>query len=225
MNWSRNFRRLLACGAVVILVLAVGSGVRTYRHERASRDESRDYNGITQVAIDIKVEQSRGLFQVALLVLAFLWGFVFAKRDERQITAKDGLEIVMLVSASVLLIGSLKWHWMYLDRISDAYKVAGATLLPKEIPDTIPDVFAARTTHLFDYQFWFFVLGIVVAGFTLFSTFFLKGSEHGAQANGVGTALSRPHQQRLPGTSTPGTEKSTRDRNSERSNRNSEEPR
>jgi hypothetical protein len=131
------------------------------------------YNELTSESIKGRVDFSRSLFQVGLLVTAALWGLIIAKKDEARIVFSDKPEITMFWSSCALLILSLVDHSIYLHYISQIYAVAGQAL-GKGADPTMPDVFDATINQFYIFQIVYLVLGSLVAVITLISAHRLK---------------------------------------------------
>ncbi|HEX5889884.1 MAG TPA: hypothetical protein VFY61_14345 [Pyrinomonadaceae bacterium] len=130
------------------------------------------YNELTSESIKGRVEFSRSLFQIGLLITAALWALVIAKPDEIGIVFADRQEVLMFLCASLLLIGSLVDHSLYLNYVSRVF-LAGGRLYDKDSP-SIPDVFDANINNFYQYQIIHLALGAFIAVVTLFSAHNLK---------------------------------------------------
>ena len=131
------------------------------------------FNEQIRSAIAISTDRSKDFAQLALLVLAALWGLIVAKKDEGRIMLGDWPELLMLGSASVLLIFSLQLRSFHLENISQAY-ITGAKTCATPTYSCIPDLFAPSIEYYFDYQVICVVGGIALGVLTLFSAHRLK---------------------------------------------------
>ena len=163
-----GLRRALAGLSVAVLLGSLALIIAAWEPIRDLKDLR--FNALLEAGIQLKVEQSRSEFQLALLAMGALWGLVIAKKDEARIVLADAPEIVMFCCASVLLLASCVLHFLYVDGIAYVYRVAGGMAGGK----SIPDVFAAGIENPFYFQFWLLLGGIAVAGFTLFSAYKMK---------------------------------------------------
>jgi len=106
-----------ACLLVAVVVLIFWGIPALFADPGALSYDSRPYNELTKSAIDLGLDQSKSLFQLGLLVLASLWALMFAKTDERTILLADTPEVVMFVTATILLLCSQICHLSYLGHV------------------------------------------------------------------------------------------------------------
>jgi hypothetical protein len=177
VSTAKSTLRVALAGLAVILTAVVVT--RGYIVKRANVDskttlESRAYNELTKAAIELRIDEAQSLFQLSWLIIAALWGLIIAKKDEAHLTLGDRPELVMFLCASLLLLLSLWWHVIYLHSISDAYKTAGATVVPHNAQIIIPDVFDTAINDLLRYQEQCLGFGSLLAILTLFSAHQLK---------------------------------------------------
>ena len=132
--------------------------------------EDRELTDLLKAGIDLKVEQSRSEFHLALLALGALWGIMIAKKDEAVIVLSYRPELIMFSCASVILVASCVFHFWYVNSIAYIYSLAGSI----EGGKTIPDVVQSGIDSPFQFQFWSLLGGMIVAGLTLFSAHKLK---------------------------------------------------
>src|SRR5882724_1903699 len=100
-----RLRWILACVAVIVLVATLAvtiHGIVTTSLRAGLEDIP--YNELTKESIDLRLEFSRSLFEVGLLITAALWGLIIAKKDEAGVVLKDHQEVIMFFSASLLLV-------------------------------------------------------------------------------------------------------------------------
>lgn len=166
-------RWLLATLSVALVFATLGFTVYSlYTTSPAEGLEDIKFNELTNESIKGRVEFSRSLFQVTLLITAALWGLIIAKKDEAGIVFKDRPELVMFLCASLLLLSSLVDHSLYLHFVSRIYSIAGQAYY-KEDP-SMPDIFDPNINNFYIYQIWHLVSGFVVAIATLVSAHKLK---------------------------------------------------
>jgi hypothetical protein len=133
------------------------------------------YSDPVKAAIDVNIDQSKGLFDVGLLLLGALWALFIAKKDEGGITVGDVPEMVMLLSASGLLLLSFAWHEFYLENLGAAWELASRNCIDLKLA-CFPDVLGIPSIKfLRDYQEDFLLLGGGIALTTIFSAHQLKG--------------------------------------------------
>jgi len=106
-----------------------------------------------------------------------LWGIVIAKPGEIQIVFRRNAEIVMFVSASVVLLVSIISYGFYLNKITHQFAEAVRSRSNSAIPIAafIPDVFDQNVNYLFTLQFVSLAAGILNGVLTLFSAHRLRG--------------------------------------------------
>ena len=78
------------------------------------------YSDAVKAAIDLRIRESDNLFTVALLAIGALLGLLVAKPDEVHLTLKDRPELLMFLSALVLLFSSTLCHELYTTAVSEA---------------------------------------------------------------------------------------------------------
>jgi hypothetical protein len=132
----------------------------------------RPFNELTKAAIELRLDQAKTLTQLGLLALGALWALVISKKDEAGITLRDRPELLMFVEACLSLLLSFASYTFYATGVSDAYALAGQTCAAP--PMCIPDVFDPRIDDAFRFQWWFVLLGIVIAALTLVSAHRLR---------------------------------------------------
>lgn len=135
---------------------------------------------VTTKSIDARLVLAQSLFQVALLMVGALWGIVIAKPGEIQIVFRKSLEILMFISASVVLFVSIVCYGFYLDTITNLFAGAVRARSKSAIPIAafIPDVFDQNVDYLFTLQFVSLGAGIVNGVLTLISAHRLRGDNH-----------------------------------------------
>ena len=162
------WRKVLAVGSLLATLAILGYAAGTWEGVRVLRD--RDFNDLIKAGIQLKIEQSRSEFQLALLLLGGLWTLVIAKKDEASLILSDAQELCMFICANLLLLASCGCHFWYVAYVADAYSIAGAI----KGGTTIPDVLSSGIDDPYKFQLLFIVGGAVVAGAALFSAHKLK---------------------------------------------------
>jgi hypothetical protein len=161
-------RRALAVIAAVVAIGFFIAAVAAWTPVTVVKN--RQLTDLLRAAIDLKIDQSRSEFQIALLVLGALWGLMIAKRDEVKIVLSDMPEIVMFWCASALLLASTVFHVMYVENIAYIFALAGSIDGGK----SVPDVFESGINNPYKFQFWALLAGLVVGLMTLLSAHRLK---------------------------------------------------
>jgi hypothetical protein len=141
----------------------------------------KPFNELTKAGVDIRLDQSRNLFQIGILILGAIWGLLIAKKGEAALVFKDYQEVIMTVCASILLCASLICHTLYISRITEIYSDAGEIAGKQaqiassgHLQQSIPDIFEPNINYMFVSQALFLVSGVIVALITFVSAHKLK---------------------------------------------------
>jgi hypothetical protein len=164
-------RRVLAIVSVCFLVVFVWLWFLTWTPVTVVKN--KPLTDLLKAAIELKVDQSRSEFQLALLALGALWALMIAKKDEAQIVLSDAPEVIMFCASSALLVISAIFHFTYVEGIAYVFSLAGGIDGGK----SIPDVFGSGFNNPYQLQLWSLVGGLVVALMTLVSAHRLKGKQ------------------------------------------------
>lgn len=182
MSAKKKIRRILAFVtafvAVTCLVIAVVF-VLSIRIDEGIPPLLMDE--VTTKSIDARLVLAQSLFQVALLMVGALWGIVIAKPGESQLVFKEKFEMVMFLSASVVLLTSIICYGIYLEKITDQFAeaVRARSKSPIALAVFVPDVFDQNLNYLFVLQSVSLGGGLLNGVLTLFSTHRLrKTHEH-----------------------------------------------
>jgi hypothetical protein len=146
-----------------------------------------------QAAMETRFAQAKDMFQIGVIFIGGLWGLLIAKKGEARLVLADGPEILMSVSATVLLGLSFGCHLFYVSEITKVYYSAGTIavnvlensmkpdtlgniIFPEntDIPMKIADIFQPGINYLFDAQYGFLVAGVINAMLTFISAHKLK---------------------------------------------------
>jgi len=173
MSWRYRTRVALAIFAVFILVLLIVTAVPKYISVRRDPNVAdKPYNELIKSAVDTRIDQSKALFQVGLLMTAALWGLLIAKEQEAKLVLSDRPELWMFVCASLLLLVSFVCHISYLEVVAYFYHLGGEQYVPNNA--SLPDMFDPKVDFLYEHQIWFLVAGFTTAAVTLISAHQLK---------------------------------------------------
>jgi hypothetical protein len=174
-QYQRTLRKVVALSAVATCAILVGVTIHTKitAIDPVAMVGELPFNEQIRSAIALSIDRSKDFAQLALLVLAALWGLIVAKKDEARIALSDWPELLMLGSASILLIFSLQLRSFYLENIAEFY-ITGAKTCATPTYSCIPDLFAPTIEYYFDYQVICVVGGIALGILTLFSSHRLK---------------------------------------------------
>jgi hypothetical protein len=135
----------------------------------------RKFNDLTNGAMQAKINLSNNLFQVTFLVIAGLAGLFIAKRQEADFVLADVPEIIMFVCAGILLLLSFLFNILYLNEVSYIYSIAGNLVERGNI--SVPDIFDPNVNYLLNFQFVYFIFGVVISIFTFISAHRWKGGK------------------------------------------------
>ena len=158
-----------------------GLSIRQYefisRHfgERKIMIHDTPYNDLTDGGIQAKVNLSNNMFQATLLITAALAGLLIAKDKEAGFVLGKVPELLMFICAGLLLLLSFVSHWLYLTEVSYMYFFAGQTYDAHH--PSMPDISDPNINFLLTYQLRYFVFGVLLAFFTFFSAYVLKGGK------------------------------------------------
>src|SRR3954463_15472318 len=80
----RRIRATLAVTCLLLSLVLIASAVEDKIHkvDPTTSVNPLTFNDVLKSAMEIRIEQSRNLFEICLLFLGALWGLVIAKRDE-----------------------------------------------------------------------------------------------------------------------------------------------
>jgi len=148
--------------------------IKQHFTERKTIIPSVRYNDLTDGGMQANLTLSNNLFQIVLLVTLGLAGLLIA-RDEAKFVFGGGPEMVMFISAGLLLVLSFVSHVLYLKEVSYLYFYGGRRL-DLSNPFT-PDISDENVNFLLTYQLEYLLCGIVIAAFTFLSAHKLKGGK------------------------------------------------
>jgi hypothetical protein len=169
---SRAFRWTLAA---LCLVAALAGAVAFFDALRGIPDP-RAKGGIELIAhkeqvtkaLDMVLGSAENLRQFGLLLLGALWALLIAKRDEHHISPADLPELLMLLSAHVLIGLSFYAQWRHEQTIHDFLHLSAS------FGDLLPDYRDPRVAVLLTLQFQALAGGAAAAVVTLLSAARLK---------------------------------------------------
>jgi hypothetical protein len=172
---NKTCRVLLAVLSLSITIFCVGFTL--YRVNTASLVagiEDLPFNELTSKSVDTQLDLAKTLFDLALLMIAALWGLVIAKKDEIQLVSSQRSTVIMFFCASGLLLLSAYSYGSYLRKISSYFADASAALTKSNLPLSVPDIFDQNVNHIFVWQYYSLVAGILNGVLTLVSAHRLK---------------------------------------------------
>jgi hypothetical protein len=203
-----RFRLLLATVALVlsIVALALAIGYKYLEVDTRWRFHTLVYTELTKSGIDLNTGESDKFFDVTLVLLGTLAGLVLAKPKEAKMTLEDKPELLMFISAVMLLISSSICHMLYLSAVSDVcFKAKTDRLITQVTPGsepnpdwkpetvltpvpsgpqyvvetqlTLQDVRDPGVEYLLRGQTWFLVFGFILVCMVLVSANLLKETD------------------------------------------------
>jgi hypothetical protein len=179
---SRNNRLLvaryvvMAIACLVFLWIASMSWTvyKTYRDVETKQIDLEDlpYNDITKLAIDTRLDQSKGMFTYNVLLLGILWGLILVRKEGPVITSRDIPEGVVFILANLAIILNTLCHTFYMRLITSiaaaaAKRSEGGMLSILNFLDKRIDIFA-------EVQQMSLVGVLVLVALVVFSTHKLK---------------------------------------------------
>lgn len=173
-------RWVLAVASLIVILVMVPDTLRQYAttsrylNENAVITDS-PYNELITGSIQSKLTLSTNLFQMELLITAGLVGLLIAKDKETGFVLAQLPEKLMFICASLLLLLSYIFHYLYFTEVSYIYTVAGK-YYDKANP-SMPDVLDPSVNYLFSYQVKYLIWGSMLAAFTFFSAHIIKGGQ------------------------------------------------
>jgi hypothetical protein len=200
-------RRILAGAALVVSVVAFLLAIahKYVQIDPLIRFHILVYTELTKSGIDLKTNESEKLFDITLILIGGLVGLMLAKPNEARVTLRDKPELLMFISAMVVLCSSIICHEFYLTAVSDVYLQARVdrtasvpslgiqptpgwktetviTPNPKDEPYaieyqlTMEDVRDPAVEYLLKGQIWFLVFGTILSCIAFASANLLKES-------------------------------------------------
>jgi len=125
------------------------------------------YNEASVKAIEMRLDESRRMYEISVVCVIALWGLIIAKKDETKLTFNQPQEIVMFIGSSILLLISISWHVLFSEAMVEAYRTAVPTI--KAAYPSIPNVFIKEYASTFNLQAWLVASAIVCSAVTLVS--------------------------------------------------------
>lgn len=147
------------CVALVLYALYKRSKVPAAFPTVAAPTESQ------KKAVDVRMDLSGKLCDLALLLLGIVWGLVLAEKV--SINFSRWQDSVLFVSCNLLLLLSTFFHLLYRLRLSS---------LLWDISPAYPDIRSEHVDFLITVQWFYFYGGLIAVGFTLILTKILGGS-------------------------------------------------
>lgn len=126
----------IAAVAVTVIVLFPDVFLLLLRSFEGTTDEGVlvdpvSVNDQINTAIQQRIDFSKSLFQTGTLLLAGLWGLVFADKDSTYDLRKDWRKLCLLLLATLSLIGSFFAHFRFVWEITSMLGSATNGMIPE----------------------------------------------------------------------------------------------
>jgi len=107
------------------------------------------FTTLAKQAVDLRVDQSKSLFQLGLLVTGALWALILAKKDDVRIEFVEP-EFVMFACSNLVL---LFFDWISISFLgSVGYALHSAAAIDKNPGLLFPDIFDSPASSQFEAQ-------------------------------------------------------------------------
>lgn len=150
----------------VLVVIAFAAVVRmwteakdAYRASEMAPPPSRLLDDTVKESLPIRLDASRNLFQVGLLLAGGLWALYIGKSEETKVDLSQTPELLLFLLCNCCFLVSFASHYVYTDRLCDW--INSGVYEGGQVE--IPDIDSAGLANLLDFQRWFFQLGCAVA--------------------------------------------------------------
>lgn len=161
-----NYKKIRAFLAVASIVLFFSMAIYAWSNwEELSSTRDIEFNDIVKAAVQLKIEQSRGMFQLSLLILGAMWTLMLAKPSEASIALSDVPELTMFCVVNLFLLTSCWYHIKYVENITQILAIAGAI----KVSPSIPDILRSGMNSPYQFQQWFLISGSFVGAIAFFS--------------------------------------------------------
>jgi hypothetical protein len=176
---SRNARNITRiCLAILSALITISFLLALVVIMRAvtldSGIDNLPFNEVTGKSIETQLDLSKTLFEISLLMIGALWALVIAKPGEAQLVLSDGAQVVMFLSASIVLLISACSYCLYLHNVSHYFVDAAVAASKGNLDPTVPDIFDQNINYLFRCQIVSLGTGIFNGTVTLVSAYKLK---------------------------------------------------
>lgn len=170
---SKFLRWILA--SVCLLTVLVGVVLAWCNSSGKGGADELPFTEPLQKAVEIRIEWSGKNAEIAILLIAALWGLVLAGKDEVRLSKMDRPEWLMFASANLLLGAAFFVHQRFTNAVANAL-VDAVRIVPggKDLSPKVPDVFGPLFQWGYTLEIWLLLLGMVAGITTLISTVYLK---------------------------------------------------
>jgi len=148
---------LLMCVAVLIYAAARWACVPGFISAKDKANEE------TRKGMELRLDLSAKLFDMAVVVLGVVWGLVLTEKV--QIKLHRWQHLVLFLSSNALLLFSLFFHLLYKRRVSALLWSLGQQ----------PDITSEHVDYLFQVQWLLFFSSLLTGLFTVVSVKLLAG--------------------------------------------------
>ena len=170
----RSFRgklRVASCILSIIVLLAgIGYWGPTVYNFNPSISPVK-HSKLLDVSRSVRIEITKNLLNVDLLVLAVLWGLIIGKRDEVRIVMNDWPELVSFGVGNIFLLSSFVLHFSYMAAIANIHHSASPFF---QSDKSVPDLADPKIQTILDGQYWSLCAGAITVVLTLVSAHWLK---------------------------------------------------
>jgi hypothetical protein len=145
-----------------------------YRASAGIPPPSRLLDDSVKESLPIRLDASRNLFQVGLLIAGGLWALYIGKSEETKVDLSQTPEVLLFLLCNCSFLVSFASHYVYTDRLSDWINSG----IPQGDAIEIPDIDSASLVNLLDFQKWFFQLGCALALATFLGGRYLRADRN-----------------------------------------------
>lgn len=174
-DFIRGTLRWTMVGLALIIFSVVA--VKTWKEYQRSKDRpaaTRLFDDSVKESLKIRLDASRNLFQVGLLLAGGLWALYLGKTEESRVDLTQLPEVVLFLLCNGCFLISFYSHYAYTERVADWINSGVA----KADKIEIPDIDENRLVSVLGRQHDFFVGGCVLALLTFLSGRYLRVENH-----------------------------------------------
>jgi hypothetical protein len=165
-----SLRWITVCVAVIIFSIMAVKTLRAYQESKGKPAEVRLFDDSAKESLPIRLDASRNLFQVGLLLAGGLWALYLGKTTETRVDLTQPPELILFLLCNACFLVSFYSQYTYTVRVADWINSG----VPKGDKIEIPDIDAKRLLSVLNRQHDFFLGGAALALFTLLSGRYLR---------------------------------------------------
>src|SRR4051794_15126311 len=162
---ARALRWALVAVASVIFLCMAGAAWDTFLASEGVPAPKRVMDDTVKESLPIRLDGSRSMVQVGLLLAGGLWALYLGKTQETRVDLTETPELLLFLVCNACFLVSFASHYAYTGRLADWLNSGvekGGKLL-------IPDIDEERLSKLLVFQLWYFRLGCLLSLFTFLS--------------------------------------------------------